>query len=84
MPKYPTAHIHNRCAPPLEKNKNNESLNTKRYGSPNQIKIEIIENPIPKDNDVLIKVYTTTVNRTDCANLTAKYSRKNRKNTDGL
>ncbi len=44
----------------------------RRYGSPNQIKIENIEKPIPKDNEVLIKVYATTVNRTDCANLTAK------------
>lgn len=44
----------------------------RKYGSPNQIKIEIFENPIPKDNEVLIKVYATTVNRTDCANLTAK------------
>ena len=44
----------------------------RKYGSPNQIKIEIIEKPIPKDREVLIKVYATTVNRTDCANLTAK------------
>ncbi|MGB5666358.1 MAG: NAD(P)-dependent alcohol dehydrogenase [Maribacter sp.] len=44
----------------------------KKYGSPSQIKIENIEKPIPKDNEVLIKVYATTVNRTDCANLTAK------------
>ena len=44
----------------------------RRYGSPNQIKIENIEKPISKDNEVLIKVYATTVNRTDCANLTAK------------
>ena len=42
------------------------------YGSPNQIKIEDIERPIPKDDEVLIKVHATTVNRTDCANLTAK------------
>lgn len=26
----------------------------RRYGSPNQIKIEIIEKPIPKDNEVVI------------------------------
>ena len=44
----------------------------RRYGSPNQIKIEDIDKPIPKDNEVLIKVHATTVNRTDCANLTAK------------
>ncbi len=44
----------------------------RKYGKPNQIKIENIEKPIPKDHEVLIKVYATTVNRTDCANLTAK------------
>jgi NADPH:quinone reductase-like Zn-dependent oxidoreductase len=44
----------------------------RRYGSINQINIENIERPIPKDNEVLIKVFATTVNRTDCANLTAK------------
>ena len=41
------------------------------YGSPNQIKIEQIEELFPKENEVLIRVYATTVNRTDCANLTA-------------
>jgi NADPH:quinone reductase-like Zn-dependent oxidoreductase len=44
----------------------------KKYCSPNQIKIENIERPVPQDREVLIKVYATTVNRTDCANLTAK------------
>lgn len=44
----------------------------RKYGSPNEIKIENIEKPIPKDGEALIKVYATTVNRTDCANLTAK------------
>jgi len=42
----------------------------RKYGSTNQINVENIEKPIPKDNEVLIKVYATTVNRTDCANLT--------------
>ena len=44
----------------------------KKYCSPNLIKIENIEEPIPTDNEILIKIHNTTVNRTDCANLTAK------------
>lgn len=44
----------------------------RKYGSPETIKIENIGKPIPKENEVLIRVYATTVNRTDCANLTAK------------
>ncbi len=43
----------------------------RNYCLPSKLKIEQIEKPIPKDNEVLIKVYATTVNRTDCANLTA-------------
>ena len=44
----------------------------RKYGSSNQIGIETIEKPIQNDNTILIKIYATTVNRTDCANLTAK------------
>ncbi len=44
----------------------------RKYCLPNQIKIENIEKSIPKDDEVLIKIYATTVNRTDCANLTAQ------------
>lgn len=44
----------------------------RKYGSPDVIQIENIEKPVPKENEVLIKVRATTVNRTDCANLTAK------------
>jgi len=44
----------------------------RKYGSPNEIGIEQIEKPIPKDDEALIRVYATSVNRTDCANLTAK------------
>ncbi len=44
----------------------------RKYVLPKQIKIEQIEKPSPQDHEVLIKVKATTVNRTDCANLTAK------------
>lgn len=42
------------------------------YGSPSVIKIKELARPVPKDNEVLIRVYATTVNRTDCAMLRAK------------
>lgn len=41
-----------------------------QYGSPNLLKINEISKQIPKDNEVLVKVYAATVNRTDCAIVT--------------
>ena len=42
------------------------------YGSPEAISVEEVTKPVPKDSEVLIRVNATTVNRTDCANLTAQ------------
>jgi len=37
-----------------------------RYGSPDVVHLEAVEKPVPKDDELLIRVVATTVNRTDC------------------
>lgn len=43
------------------------------YGPPEIVKLMEVEKPVPKDNEVLIKVFATTVNRTDCGFRSAEY-----------
>ena len=43
-----------------------------RYGRPDVVRISEVETPTPRDNEVLVKVHATTVNRTDCACRAAK------------
>ena len=43
------------------------------YGPPEVVRIMEIDKPVPTDKEVLIKVYATTVNRTDCGFRSAEY-----------
>jgi NADPH:quinone reductase-like Zn-dependent oxidoreductase len=43
-----------------------------KYGLPGDLSIKKLEKPIPKDDQLLIKVYAATVNRSDCHVLSGK------------
>ncbi len=47
-------------------------INTE-YGSADVLKLQEIEKPTPKPNEVLVKIYGTTVNRTDTGLRSAEY-----------
>lgn len=41
------------------------AVNTE-YGGPDVLRIVDVERPVPADDEVLVEVHATTVNRTDC------------------
>lgn len=44
-----------------------------KYGPPEVVRVMDVDKPVPKKNEVLIKVHVTTVNRTDCGFRSAEY-----------
>lgn len=43
-----------------------------KYGSPDVLQVQEVQRPEPKENEILVRVRASSVNRTDCANLRAK------------
>lgn len=43
------------------------------YGPPEVVRLSTTEQPIPKDDEILIRVHASTVNRTDCGFRSAEY-----------
>jgi len=43
-----------------------------RYGPPDVLRLEDVERPVPDDDEVLIEIHFTTVNRSDCGWRSAK------------
>jgi NADPH:quinone reductase-like Zn-dependent oxidoreductase len=44
-----------------------------RYGPPDVLRLGDVERPVPKEDEVLVKIHASTVNRSDCGLRSAEY-----------
>jgi NADPH:quinone reductase-like Zn-dependent oxidoreductase len=43
-----------------------------KYGPPDVLRLDDVERPVPTEDEVLVKIHATTVNRLDCHTREAK------------
>ncbi|MGH3129297.1 MAG: NAD(P)-dependent alcohol dehydrogenase [Gaiellaceae bacterium] len=55
-----------------EKGKGMRAVVYDRYGAPDVLRLEEVERPAPNEDEVLVRIHATTVNRTDCGLRSAK------------
>ena len=44
-----------------------------RYGAPDVLRVAEVERPVPRDDEVLVRVRATTATRSDCGLRSAEY-----------
>jgi NADPH:quinone reductase-like Zn-dependent oxidoreductase len=67
-------HAENMATPELDREERErmKAVVHDRYGPPEVLRLEDVDAPVPKEDEVLIRIHATTVNRSDCGWRSAK------------